>query len=74
MIQPRCDSSGALEIRRYTQINQLQIYIFAVNHGRPGDTIVIFSHKIGTDSVQVVKSVKHPNIKTANGVAAAGPL
>ncbi|KIW62736.1 hypothetical protein PV04_10873 [Phialophora macrospora] len=51
-----------------------QIHIFAVNHARSGDSIAIFSHKLGSDVVELVKNVKHPNIKTANGVAATGPL
>ncbi|RFU26552.1 hypothetical protein B7463_g9785, partial [Scytalidium lignicola] len=51
-----------------------KIYIFAVNHARDGDSIAIFIHKIGSDIVELVKNVKHPNIKTANGVAATGPL
>ncbi|EXJ54482.1 hypothetical protein A1O7_09822 [Cladophialophora yegresii CBS 114405] len=52
----------------------LQIRIYAVNHARSGDSIALFSHQLGTDVVDLVKSVKHPNIKTANGVAAMGPL
>ena len=51
-----------------------QIHIFAVNHARSGDSISIFSHSLGSDSVQLVKDVKHPGIKNANGVAAAGRL
>ncbi|KAK6385820.1 hypothetical protein LTS17_001392 [Exophiala oligosperma] len=51
-----------------------KIHIFAVNHARDGDSIAIFSHQSGSDVVELVKNVKHPNIKTANGVAATGPL
>jgi arylesterase/paraoxonase len=51
-----------------------QIHIFAVNHARSGDSIAIFSHKLGSDVVELVKNVKHPSIKTANGVAATGTL
>ncbi|TFK47145.1 paraoxonase 2 [Heliocybe sulcata] len=51
-----------------------KVHIFAVNHGRGGDTIVIFSHALGSDSVELVKNVRHPGIYNANGVAARGPL
>lgn len=51
-----------------------QVHIFAVNHGRAGDSIEIFSHRLGSDTVDLVKKVTHPNIKTANGVSAMGPL
>ncbi|KAK2792875.1 hypothetical protein FQN52_002553 [Onygenales sp. PD_12] len=51
-----------------------KVHIFAVNHGRGGDSVVILSHQLGSDSVQVVKEVRHQGIKTANGVAANGPL
>ncbi|KAH8808639.1 paraoxonase 2 [Xylogone sp. PMI_703] len=50
------------------------IHIFAVNHAREGDSIAIFNHTMGSDVVELVKNVKHPNIKTANGVAATGLL
>ncbi|ERS97294.1 hypothetical protein HMPREF1624_06626 [Sporothrix schenckii ATCC 58251] len=48
------------------------IHIFAVRHTRTGDSVSIFSHKLGTDTVVLVRDVRHPNIKTANGVAAVG--
>ncbi|KAI1612775.1 paraoxonase 2 [Exophiala viscosa] len=51
-----------------------KIRIFAVNHARDGDSIAIFDHELGSDAVDLVKNVKHPNIKTANGVAAVGPM
>jgi hypothetical protein len=51
-----------------------QVHIFAVNHGRTGDSIEIFWHRLGSDSLTLVKSVRHGRIKTANGVAATGPL
>ncbi|KZT25048.1 paraoxonase 2 [Neolentinus lepideus HHB14362 ss-1] len=51
-----------------------KIHIFAVNHARDGDTIAIFSHVLGSDSVELVKNVRHPGIYNANGVAASGPL
>ncbi|KAJ9603014.1 hypothetical protein H2200_012309 [Cladophialophora chaetospira] len=46
------------------------IRIFAVNHARSGDSIAVFDHELGSDTVEFVKNVKHPNIKTANGVVA----
>ncbi|EXJ69303.1 uncharacterized protein A1O5_07339 [Cladophialophora psammophila CBS 110553] len=51
-----------------------RIHIFAVNHARSGDSIAIFVHTLGSDVVELVKNVKHANVKTANGVAATGPL
>ncbi|KAL2417794.1 hypothetical protein ABEF95_005937 [Exophiala dermatitidis] len=51
-----------------------KIHIFAVNHPRNGDSIAIFKHVLGSDAVHLVKNVKHPNIKTANGVAPTGLL
>lgn len=51
-----------------------KIHLFAVKHARDGDSIAIFSHVLGTDVLQLVRDVKHPNIKTANGVVATGPL
>ncbi|KZT25054.1 paraoxonase 2 [Neolentinus lepideus HHB14362 ss-1] len=59
----------------YTFPNEpTKIHIFAVNHARGGDSISIFSHVLGSDSVVLVKDVKHPGIYNANGVAASGPL
>ncbi|KAK5379193.1 hypothetical protein LTS13_004085 [Exophiala xenobiotica] len=54
--------------------NSSKIHIFAVNHARDGDSIAIFLHELGSNVVELVKNVRHPNIKTANGVAAIGPL
>jgi arylesterase/paraoxonase len=51
-----------------------KIHLFAVKHARDGDSIAIFSHVIGSDTLQLVRDVKHPNIKNANGVVATGPL
>ncbi|KAL1967005.1 hypothetical protein VTN77DRAFT_3529 [Rasamsonia byssochlamydoides] len=51
-----------------------KIHLFAVKHARDGDSIAIFSHVLGTDVLQLVRNVKHPNIKTANGVVATGLL
>lgn len=53
---------------------QQRIHIFAVNHARKGDSISIFRHILGSDSVQLLQDVRHTGIKTANGVAATGPL
>lgn len=50
-----------------------EIYIYAINHERHGESIVLFSHKLGTATVRVVNEYIHPLIKTANEVAAAGP-
>jgi hypothetical protein len=50
-----------------------EIYIYAINHERHSDSIVLFSHKLGTGTVRVVNEYIHPLIKTANEVAAAGP-
>ncbi|KAH0827723.1 Pon2 [Fonsecaea pedrosoi] len=49
------------------------IYIHAVNHDREGDSVVVFSHLLGTNKVRVVDEYLHPLIKTANEVAATGP-
>ncbi|KAH8805334.1 paraoxonase 2 [Xylogone sp. PMI_703] len=50
------------------------VYIFTVRHAREGDSVSIFSHKLGSNVVKLVKDVKHPAIKTANAVAAVGEL
>lgn len=49
-----------------------QILIYAVNHKRTGESIVIFSHILGTSSLRFIKEISHPLIKTLNEVAAAG--
>ncbi|KAK5050504.1 hypothetical protein LTR84_003785 [Exophiala bonariae] len=49
-----------------------KVHIFAVNHAREGDSILIFSHELGSDVVELESKVRHPNIKTANGVVATG--
>lgn len=51
-----------------------KIHIFAVNHGRKGDSITVFEHTLGQDTMHFLKDVKHPYIRNANAVAAAGPL
>lgn len=51
-----------------------QIHIMAVRHARGEEAIAVFAHTLGTDVVTLVKDVKHPMIKTPNGVAALAPL
>ncbi|CAK7227289.1 hypothetical protein SCUCBS95973_006489 [Sporothrix curviconia] len=50
-----------------------KILVFAVNHARSGDAILIFEHTLGTDVLRLVREVRHPAIKSANSVAAIGP-
>ncbi|CAK7212315.1 hypothetical protein SBRCBS47491_001421 [Sporothrix bragantina] len=50
-----------------------QILVFAVNHARDGDAILIFEHTLGTDVLQLVREVRNPAIKCANSVAAVSP-
>lgn len=50
-----------------------RIHIFAVNHGRGGDSISIFEHILGEDTIRLVKDIRHKNIRNVNGVAASGP-
>ncbi|OAG34115.1 hypothetical protein AYO21_11724 [Fonsecaea monophora] len=47
-----------------------KIYIFAVNHDRKGEAIVLFSHTLGTDVLTYEREFRHPAIKTPNAVAA----
>jgi hypothetical protein len=47
-----------------------QIYVFAVNHARRGEEIVLFSHQVGSTVLTFVREFKHPKIKTPNAVAA----
>ncbi|KAK7432886.1 hypothetical protein QQZ08_000357 [Neonectria magnoliae] len=49
-----------------------QIYIYAVNHGRTGESILLFSHVLGTSSIRFINKFSHSFIKTPNEVAAAG--
>jgi len=46
------------------------IYVFAVNHARRGEEIVLFSHEVGSTVLTFVREFKHPKIKTPNAVAA----
>lgn len=45
------------------------VRLLAVNHGRTGDSILVLSHKLGTNQLTLVREIKHKNIKTANGVS-----
>lgn len=47
--------------------------IFAVNHGREGESVLLFSHDLGTGSLHLMEKFTHPLIKTPNQVTAAGP-
>ncbi|EXJ57442.1 hypothetical protein A1O7_07790 [Cladophialophora yegresii CBS 114405] len=47
-----------------------RIYLFAVNHGRKGESIVLFYHIFGSDVLTFVRDFSHPLIKTPNAVAA----
>jgi hypothetical protein len=49
------------------------MFIFAVNHGREGESVLLFSHDLGTDSLNFMEKFSHPLIKTPNQVTAAGP-
>ncbi|BCS29672.1 uncharacterized protein APUU_71242S [Aspergillus puulaauensis] len=51
-----------------------KIHVFAVRHAREGDSVSIFEHELGSNVVRLIRDVKHPGIKTANGVAAVGEL
>ncbi|OAL37946.1 hypothetical protein AYO20_02779 [Fonsecaea nubica] len=51
-----------------------KIHLFAVNHGRKGESITIFSHKLGTNVLEFVKDISHPELKTPNAVTPSGPL
>ncbi|CAN9354268.1 unnamed protein product [Alternaria alternata] len=50
-----------------------EIRLFAVNHGRKGETIALFSHTLGTTTLRFLEEFQHPSIKTPNAVTAAGP-
>lgn len=60
-------------ISRGQTLRPCKLHIFAVNHQRGGDSITIFSHILGTNTLKFVKDVKHKNLKTPNEVTAAGP-
>jgi len=47
-----------------------RIHLFAVNHGRQGEAILLFSHVVGSNVLSFVREFKHPKIKTPNAVAA----
>ncbi|KAK4936686.1 hypothetical protein LTR10_022473 [Elasticomyces elasticus] len=48
-----------------------KIYLFAVNHGRRGEEILLFSHVLGSNVLTFERSFKHPKVKTPNAVAPA---
>ncbi|KAJ9610641.1 hypothetical protein H2200_005418 [Cladophialophora chaetospira] len=47
-----------------------KIYLFAVNHARKGESIILFSHVLGSDVLTFIRDFTHPLIKTPNAVAA----
>ncbi|KAI1628209.1 paraoxonase 2 [Exophiala viscosa] len=49
-----------------------KIYLFAVNHGRRGEEILLFSHILGSNTLTFERSFKHPKVKTPNAVAPIG--
>lgn len=51
----------------------MKVLIYAVNHGREGESVLLFSHSLGTKSLQLIQKFTHTLIKTPNGIAAAGP-
>lgn len=57
----------------HTEYGVVQILIYAVNHGREGESILLFSHILGTKVLRLIGKSTHPLIKTPNGIAAAGP-
>lgn len=50
------------------------VHVFAVRHARDGDSIAVFSHQLGSDTVRLVKNVRHAAIRNANAVVAVGDL
>lgn len=55
-----------LELSTFTN----QIHIFAVNHARDGEEILLFSHAIGSDILTLERTFRHPKIRTPNAVSA----
>jgi arylesterase/paraoxonase len=47
-----------------------KIYMFAVNHDRRGEFILLFSHVLGSDTLTFIREFSHSKIKTPNAVAA----
>ena len=45
-----------------------QIYLFAVNHKREGESILRFSHELGTDVLTFEREFTHPLIRSPNAV------
>ncbi|KAF9890079.1 hypothetical protein FE257_006240 [Aspergillus nanangensis] len=63
---PRKDDCTIIHVLTPT----LKIHIFAVRHAREGESVSIFEHELGSNVVRLIRDVKHPGIRTANGVAA----
>jgi hypothetical protein len=51
----------------------MQLYLFAVNHDRKGESILVFKHTLGSNTLHFIREFKHALIKTPNAVAATGP-
>lgn len=49
------------------------IQLWAVNHDRRHESILKFSHKLGSSDLVLEKEYVHPLIKTPNAVASSGP-
>lgn len=45
------------------------VRILAVDHDRLADSFLIFSYELGTDTIELIIEVVHPNIRTANSVS-----
>ncbi|KAK6382795.1 hypothetical protein LTS17_003464 [Exophiala oligosperma] len=54
--------------------NPSKVHLFAVNHGRKGESITVFSHKLGSNTLEFVKDISNPLLKTPNAVTPSGPL
>ena len=56
-----------------TLLMMLQIELWAVNHGRKGESILVFDHELGSNTLTFVKEYEHALIKTPNAVSPTGP-
>ncbi|KAJ2516967.1 hypothetical protein H4217_004252 [Coemansia sp. RSA 1939] len=54
----------------WDNINPTELTFMFVNHQKSGDGISIFSHRIGTDYIQYVRTVKSPLLYSPNDVVA----
>ncbi|KAH7074789.1 paraoxonase 2 [Paraphoma chrysanthemicola] len=50
-----------------------ELFVYAVNHKQSGESIALFSHTLGTNTLHLVKQYTHRLIRTPNQVTAAGP-